>query len=181
MMQGNVSKAEFARIAGVSRSRVSHWISAGELSGDALVRDGRTERVNVEAARRQLGARVDVDQRVAGARGGRGDTLDAIQRQKLAALELANAQAREAAMARSGRYIEADVMRLELGRVVGRVVALYDGMLPDIAASIAAASNLPVRDALHLLRTAFRAARERVSTTEAEAAATLPEIVEAAE
>jgi hypothetical protein len=180
-MQGNVSKAEFARLAGVTRSRVSHWISAGDLSGDALVREGRTERVNVEAARRQLGARVDVDQRISPARGSRGDTLDAIQRQKLAALELANAQAREAAMARSGRYTETDVMRLELGRVVGRVVALYDGILPDIAASIAAASNLPVRDALHLLRTAFRAGRERIATAEADAAATLPQTVEAAE
>src|ERR1700678_1261845 len=170
MMQGNVSKAEFARIAGVTRSRVSHWISSGELGGDALVRGGRTERVNVEAARRQLGARVDVDQRIAPARGGRGDTLDAIQRQKLAALELANERARLEAATDTGRYVDVGAAKQEMGKIAGRMVAAFDGILPTLADAIAAGSDLSSRDALHLLRTAWLSCRSRLAGMEDKAA-----------
>ncbi len=182
-MQGTVTKAEFARLAGVTRGRVSQWISARQLDGDALVSEGRSVRVNVEAARRQLGDRLSVDQRVTHGKarrgaGGGGGTLEALQRERLTALELANAEAREAAMARSGRYVLASDAKQQLGRAIGRVVALYDGELPGIASAIAASSDLSARDALHLLRTAFRAARERISIAEDEGASALPELVE---
>jgi hypothetical protein len=185
-MHGTVTKAEFARLADVTRGRVSQWISARQLDGDALVSEGRSVRINVEAARRQLGDRLSVDQRAAHGKarrgaGGGGGTLEALQRERLVQLRHQNARAVEEAAVRSGRYVEVDAMRQELGRVAGRLVALYDGALPGVASAIAAGSNRSARDALHLLRTAVREAREKISGAEAEAAAALPDLVEAAE
>jgi hypothetical protein len=178
-VQNIVSKAEFARTVGVDKARVTQWIAAGQLSGDALVMVGRSERIDADIARRQLGRRVDVDQRLGARHGDAGGPLEALQRERLVALELANDEAREAALARSGRYVEADAMRLELGRALGRLVALYDGELAGIAEAIAARSNLPARDALHLLRTTFRDARARLSDISAEEAVREPETLEA--
>jgi hypothetical protein len=163
MQQGNVSKAEFARIAGVTRSRVSHWISAGELSGDALVRDGRTERVNVEAARRQLGARVDVDQRIAPPRSGRGDTLDAIQRQKLAALELANERARLEAATDTGRYVDAGAAKQEMGKIAGRMVAASGSFRRLPTPSLRGPTYTPSPDAIAMMKSCAAAAAQRTA------------------
>lgn len=58
-----VRKGEFARMRNVDPSRVSQWISEGKLTGEALVGEGRTARINVEVATRQLLARLDVSQR----------------------------------------------------------------------------------------------------------------------
>jgi len=53
-----ISKGEFARRRGVSPGRVSQWISAGKIHGDALVGQGRSaqirESVAVEQLRRSL-------------------------------------------------------------------------------------------------------------------------------
>ncbi len=177
-----VSKAEFARQVGVTPGRVSQWIASGELGADALVRDGRAERVNADVARRQLGRRAAADQRLPAERGGgadRGDTLGLIQRQRLAALELANEKARAEAAANSGRFVEADAMRAEVGRIAGRLIAMVDGALPEFAGTVAAATGSAERDVLHALRGAWRAVRVRLAGVEAEAAASLPETVEA--
>jgi hypothetical protein len=175
-----ISKAQFAREAGVTAGRVSQWIAAGDLSGDALVRDGRAERIDLTAARRQLGERLAVDQRIVGGRGGRGDTLDALQRARLVAVELANDRARLDAAEASGRFVEADAMRREVGRVAGRIVSSIDGAVPDIADALAARFQLPQRDVAHALRTAWSAVRSRLADSTAEAAASLPATTEAA-
>jgi hypothetical protein len=133
-----VSKAEFSRQVGVTAGRVSQWIASGELSGDALVRDGRAERVNVVVARRQLGRRLGAEQRLPAERGGgtdRCDTLNLIQRQRLAALELATERPRAATMAEADRFVLADDVKLELGRVVAHLVA---------ALALTSASPMPV-------------------------------------
>ncbi len=182
-MQPNiVSKAEFSRLAGVTAGRISQWISSGELSGDALVREGRAERVNVDVARRQLGRRLGADQRLPAERGGgadRGDTLNLIQRQRLAALELANERARAEALSFAGRFVEADAMRAEVGRIAGRLIAAVDGVMPELADAVAASIGAPERDILHALRRSWSAARARLAGVEAEAAMSEPETVEA--
>lgn len=134
-MKGIVTKAEFSRLVGVSRGRVSQWLTAGKIDGAALVRVGRSERIDVKEARRQLGRRLDIDQRlIKGSRsrisGVGGDTLEEIQRQRLEQLELANAQARELALARAGRYVEAADAKREMGRIAERLVASVEGGNP---------------------------------------------------
>ncbi len=186
-MQNAVTKSEFAELIGVSRGRVSQMLAARQIDGDAIVGEGRSARINVEVARAQLDARLDLGQRL-GANGrvklggaSSDPTEAAIKRQRLAALELANERARAEAAARSGHYVEADGMRQELGRVAGRLVAGFEGSLPELAAAIASQSSMSQRDALHVLRTAWRAIRTRLSGAEAEAAAQEPETLEAAQ
>jgi phage terminase Nu1 subunit (DNA packaging protein) len=166
-MKGIVTKAEFSRLVGVSRGRVSQWLTAGKIDGAALVRVGRSERIDVKEARRQLGRRLDIDQRLTkGSRsrisGVGGDTLEEIQRQRLEQLELANAQARELALARAGRYVEAADAKREMGRIAERLVASVEGGIPELASAIAGRFQLPPRDVLHALRTAWRGLRARL-------------------
>ncbi len=175
-MQNAVTKSEFAELIGVSRGRVSQMLAARQIDGDAIVGEGRSARINVEVARRQLDARLDLGQRL-GANGRArldGETSDptdaAIKRQRLAQLELANERARAEAAASSGRYVEADAARQEMGKIAGRLVAAFEGALPELASAVAASSSLPQREVLHLLRGSWRAIRARLSGTEAEAA-----------
>jgi hypothetical protein len=58
-----VSKSEFARIVGVAPGRVTQWIAAGQINGDALVGDGRSAQVRVAVAVEQLRERLDVGRR----------------------------------------------------------------------------------------------------------------------
>jgi hypothetical protein len=82
-------------------------------------------------------------------------------------------------MARSGRLVEAGAMRAEIGRIGGRLVAMVDGVLPELAEAVVACTGSPERDILHALRGAWSAARSRLAGVEAEVAASLPETVEA--
>ncbi len=185
-MQSAVTKAEFAALIGVTRGRVSQMLAARQIDGDAIVGEGRSARINVEAARRQLDARLDLGQRL-GANGRvrlGGETSDpdaAIKRERLRQLTLANERAAEEAKLREGRYILADDAKQEIGRVAGRLVASVEGALPELAAAIAAGSPMSQRDALHVLRGAWRAIRTRLSALEAEAAVIEPETLEAAQ
>lgn len=159
-----VSKVEFAQLAGVSQRRVSKWISSGDLAGDALVLEGRRERIDVAAARRQLGARITVDQRLVPRarrrppgsaelpRDARGETLNDIAKEKLDALKLANEKARADAAANAGRFVEADGVKIELGRTAGRLISSFEGALPELAEAVAARGGISERDALHALR-----------------------------
>ncbi len=186
-MRSAVTKAEFDALIGVTTGRVSQMLAARQIDGDAIVGEGRSARINVEAARRQLDARLDLGQRL-GANGrvllGRGtsDPTDAaIKRERLRQLTLANERAAEEAKLREGRYILADDAKQEIGRVAGRLVASVEGALPELAAAIAAGSPMSQRDALHVLRGAWRAIRTRLSALEAEAAVIEPETLEAAQ
>src|SRR4051812_4900503 len=64
-----ISKAQFARNRNVSKARVSQWLAAGKISGEALV-DGQLDE---EIACRQLNVTLDIDQRLSG--NGLGTTL----------------------------------------------------------------------------------------------------------
>jgi hypothetical protein len=67
-----------------------------------------------------------------------------------------------------------------MGRIAGRLMASFEGALPELADAIAANSSMPHRDALHVLRASWRAIRTRLSGLEAEAALAEPETLEAA-
>ncbi len=168
-MQNAVTKSEFAGLIGVSRGRVSQMLAARQIDGDAIVGEGRSARINVEVARRQLDARLDLGQRL-GANGRArldaesSDPTDAaIKRQRLAQLELANEKARAEAAASSGRYVEADGARQEMGKIAGRLLASFEGGLPELASALAGHFQLPQRDVLHVLRTAWRGLRARLA------------------
>jgi phage terminase Nu1 subunit (DNA packaging protein) len=172
-----VSKSAFAALVGVSPAAVTKWLRLGRIDGKAIVGVGRSAKIRASVARAQLRRRLDPVQRASNGKarlGAASKTSDAIQVERLRALRAANEAAEVAAKVKAGVYVEADAMRVELGRVAGRVVALYDGMLPEVAETIAAASTLSARDALHVLRKAFRAAREKIAAAEGEAAAALP-------
>lgn len=182
-----VSKTEFAELMGVSPGRVSQWLRAGQIDGAAVVGEGLHAKIDIEAAQAQLSSRLDVSQRLgangrARLEGATPDPTDAaIKAARLAALELANEKARVEVAARAGLYVEADAMRLELGRVAGRMVAAFEGALPELANAIAASSSMPQRDALHVLRGAWRTLRGRLAGLETEAAAEETKTLEAAQ
>jgi hypothetical protein len=170
-----LSKKDFAASVGVSPSRLSHWLRDGKIDGAAIVGSGYSAKIDAEIAKAQLDSRLDLNQGL-GANGraqvaggatvspAPGSTLDTgIKSARLRQLQLANERAAAEVAAGSGRYIEAEAARLEMGRIAGRMVTAFDGVLPDLADAIAAGSTLSARDALHLLRGAWLASRARLS------------------
>lgn len=133
-----------------------------------------------------MDARLDLGQRL-GANGkallaGSLLPIDAdIKAARLRQLTLANERAAEEARLRAGSYVAADDAKLEMSRIAGRLVAAFEGVMPELAAAVAAQSTLSQRDALHLMRGAWRAARARLSGVEVEAAIHEPETLEAAQ
>jgi hypothetical protein len=187
-MEG-VSKAEFAVLMGVSRQRVSQWLGARQIDGEALIGDGRAARINVATAKAQLDSRLSLSQRL-GANGRAlldgPSSIDsdpvtaAIKAERLRQLQHLNAKAAAEADERSGRFVLADDVKQELGRTAGRLIASFEGALPELAEAIAAASGgISERDALHALRGAWRAIRGRLAGAESAAAVALPALVEA--
>jgi hypothetical protein len=178
-----MSKAEFSRSLGVSRSAVGGMIRRGQISGPALTERAGRILVDDVIARQQLRARLDDRQREANGKAQLGDeasgdaTMAQIKTARLRQLTLANERAEAEARERSGELLSADQVRREVGRVASRIVALHDAEIPQLATEISAASKLPLRDAIHLLRTAFRRAGDRMAATETRAASALPEAV----
>ena len=80
--------------------------------------------------------------------------------------------------AEAGRYVRSDDVRQQMGAIAGRMVGMFEGSLGEMATAVAAKSNLPARDALHILRTTFRSIRERSTKTESGIAKALPATVD---
>lgn len=59
-----VSKSEFARLSNVTPGRVTQWITAKKIHGDALVGEGRNAQIRVAVARTQLRLHLDISQRM---------------------------------------------------------------------------------------------------------------------
>jgi hypothetical protein len=179
-----ISKADFARALGVGRSAVTNHIRRGQLTGAALVAVDGHVMVDEVVARAQLERRLDPEQRMRNGRARLSDDsaddpmVAAIKSARLRQIELSNAKAEAEARVRSGDLLAADGARAEVGRGAARVVALYDSEIPQLATEIAAASKMPVRDAIHMLRTAFRRAGERMAAAETKAAHGLLEAVQ---
>ncbi|MFZ3352256.1 MAG: hypothetical protein WA268_15460 [Xanthobacteraceae bacterium] len=102
---------------------------------------------------------------------------DELKKERLEQIQLQNERAREERAARAGVYMLADDARRQMGRVASGLMTLFESSLPEFAAAIAASSNMTTRDALHLLRATWRAARERGSEREAGVSAALPAMI----
>ena len=186
-MSAPITKSEFARRVGVGRSCVANWIVAGKITAPALVMVGRSEKIDEDVARSQLGDRLDVDQRLANGRArlsGDASPVDAdpvvgqIKSERLRQLQHINAKAEAEAGERSGKYVLAASARQDLGAMAARMVAAFEGCLPSFADAVAASTAMPQRDALHMLRQVWRDARARLAGVAAEEAAAPPELVE---
>lgn len=188
MATETVSKSAFAALCGVSPPCVTGWIRRGKLYGDALVGNpGRRKRIRVDIAREQLKQTLDPSQRLGGNGKVRFDdepagdrvNLDGdIRRARLEQLELSNERSRMLREVEAGRYIRSDDVSQEMGRIAGRMIGLFEGALGELATAIAAKSDLPARDALHILRTTFHGIRERSAKTESGIVKALPATVD---
>jgi len=198
-----VSKGDFARLAGVSPGRVSQYISSGQIGREALVGEGRSARIRVAVAMRQLGDRLDVTQRLANGLGTRIEPAppapaqmppaesappayvprDTSVESQLKAEKLWRAQADRRRIEReeraeSGLYTRTDDVTKAMKKLAGDLLAGFEGGLDGIARAIAARFELPQRDVLHLMRTEFRAVRSRLSAAQQGGAAGLAETIE---
>lgn len=186
-----LSKKDFAAQIGVDPSRVSQYLAEGKIFGDAIVGEGRHAQIREALAREQLRQTLDTDQRIgANARARLDDEPpqgpsspaqpsldDKLKRERLEQLELANERAREERSARAGTYINAEDARREMGRVATELLTIFESALAEFATAIAAQSNLTSRDAIHVLRTAWRSIRESASDREAARAGSLGALV----
>ncbi len=103
---------------------------------------------------------------------------DQIKRERLESLQRQNRKLAEEEAARAGRYVLAEDMTRELGRVLMRQVAWFEGSLTELATAISAKFAIPQRDVLHLLRTEFRSCRERATAAMQTEAQAMPRTVE---
>ncbi|SHO65827.1 hypothetical protein SAMN02745172_02474 [Pseudoxanthobacter soli DSM 19599] len=192
-----VSKGEFARLSNVSPGRVSQWISEGKLSGAALVGSGRTARINVAEARRQLRQKLDISQRLgngldtdlgadspadpAPATGGEAASrakppgIDyEIKREKLEAMRRAKRREEEESRARAGVYTRTEDVARSARSMVSTIMSGFEGGLAQFADAIAAKFDVPKRDVLHLLRAEYRTVRQKMAAAQRRALANLP-------
>lgn len=190
-------KGEFAREIGVSAGRVSQMISAGMIGRDALVGEGRSARILVDLAKRQIAERRDPGQSLGNGLATRveaevpvggdvsrsvplpNDSFDAqFKREKLEAIRRQNRKAAEEEAERQGRFVETDAARQEMTRLAAAMLSSFEGSLQTMATAVASKFGVPQRDVVHLLRAEFRAFRESEAKRFRAEADSLPETVE---
>jgi predicted transcriptional regulator len=91
---------------------------------------------------------------------------------------LANDKARAEAAAQSGRYVLAADAKQEAGRIAGRMMAIFETSLSELANAIVAAPPASPRDALRTLRSTWRSIRARQTAAFGAEAAALPASIE---
>lgn len=168
-----VSKSEFAAMIGVVPSRITKMIADGIIGADALVGTGRSARIRVELAKSQIAARRHVGQALGNGLGTRvsgsaradetGDrstpaaramvpsVADEIQLERLEFERRRNRRAAIDEATAAGRLVPIDDFNREVGRVAGRVVAVYSSLPADLANALAPHSSLSLRELQHLL------------------------------
>jgi hypothetical protein len=178
-----VTKAEFAELMNVTRQRVSQWLSARQIDGEALVGEGRTARINVEVAREQLSARLSVSQHL-GANGkallnGGTSPLDGdIKAARLRQLVLSNERASEDAALRAGIYVKADDVRQQLGAVAARLMTSFESAFMPMANAVVAGKAQTPNDVLKAMRSAWLEARAQAAKAHGDAALAMPSMVD---
>jgi hypothetical protein len=200
-----VSKSEFAAMTNVTPGRVSQWIKEGKIRGEALVGQGRAQRIRSVLACAQLKRSIDSGQRVGNGLGTRLDPAQApappadaqvlpfvqsenvepidtieeqIKREKLEELQRRNRRSAVDDAERLRRLVVAETVSQEMGRLASRLVGIGESSLADFAAAISAKYNIPQRDLLHLLRGEQRRVRSVVVDAVRRAGANIPETVE---
>jgi hypothetical protein len=189
-----VSKGQFAKLVGVTAGRVTQWISAKQIYGDALVGEGRAARIRVASAIAQLRSTVDgstanarlrldglsVDPNGDSQAAGTSDATveNSIKVARLGQLELSNARARAEAAAASGRYTKTADVKQQMGRISSTLINAFEGHQAELASKIAAKFSLSLRDVQHFTRAEFRTFRVRASDALRQQAQEIPEFVE---
>jgi hypothetical protein len=176
-----VSKSVFASLAGVSKPRVSQWISDGKISGDAIVGHGHRARIRVAVAQEQLGSRLNVLQRISHSTTPPGDehTFDErIKAERLAQLQHSNARAAEDAAIRAGAYVKSDDVRQQFGGIAARMLAAFESSFLPMANAIVAAKAQTLSDVLRAMRVAWLETRAQAAKAQGEEALAMPSLVE---
>lgn len=202
-----VSKSEFAKLCNVTPANVTHWIRDGKLSEAALVGDGRSARIRVDVALRQVNLRRDVGQALGNGIGtrlasprpgpsvaeggddedplegwpadGSGDAIDRkLKAAKLEAAERVNRVEAVKEAASQGIYTETGSVRAEMGKIAGQMMRIFEGALPEIATAIAAEFRIEARDVTHALNEQFRKVREQAAAAAAQHASLLPDAID---
>lgn len=196
----HASKTEFARVTNVTEGRVRQWIKEGKIGPDALVGEGRFQRILIDRACEQLRLRRDVGQSMGNGLDTRlegmvaeadpstamsrnlclpiGDPIESrIKHEKLRGLEIANRVAAEAELARRGMFTSTPDVNAALTKTAGDMVATFEGALSDYASAIAERFQVPQRDVLHLLRSEFRKTRTKAAQAARSAAERLPRLL----
>ena len=107
------------------------------------------------------------------------DPLDnQIKRERLREIEGRNRRTAEEDLARRGIFTRTDEVRSAMAGLASGLVNVFEGSLSDLASSIATKFGLSQRDVLHLLRSDFRAVREKASDASRRAAQRMAAIKE---
>lgn len=139
------TKSEFARIAGVSRGRVSQWITEGKIGPDALIGEGRFAKVKIELALRQVRDRRDAGQSLGNGLGTKlgGTDLSAgssadddLRSARLEGLKLQNRRLEEEALRRRGRYVRANDAAAATVKMVDQMMATFESAIGELGAKL---------------------------------------------
>lgn len=194
-----VTKGEFAKLCGVSPGRITQWIDEGKITGDALVGEGRSAKIRVEVAKRQVALRRDIGQAFGNGLDTRlanpiarileddDDPIDPtstddvdrkIKLAKLEAVERANRLSAIEEDEKNGVYTETATVRAEMGKIAVQIMRIFEGALPELATAIAGEFKLQARDVTHFLNERFTKIREQAAKAAAAAAKEIPETIE---
>ncbi|MEM1046471.1 MAG: hypothetical protein AAGL24_09980 [Pseudomonadota bacterium] len=155
-------------------------IKEGKISGEAIVGEGRSARINVALAMAQIGNRTDPGQRLGNGvktnltpPAGDAPTLpttfntttDKIAEQKLKQAEIATRRAEAEERARQGEYVLASDARAAMTRTIAQLLRQIEGGLPDMASKVSGDFQLNQRDVLHVLKSEFTVIRAKATET----------------
>ncbi|MCG5240082.1 hypothetical protein ACIU1J_01885 [Azospirillum doebereinerae] len=171
-----MSKSDFARHRGVSPAAVSQWISSGRLSGAALVGEGRTAKVDVAEADRQLATTLDLGQQMAQQtlrpalpvaaapllpRSPEDDHAARYQKARADSAEIDADRARRREQAERGLYMETDPARAAWGKELGGLLTAIDQWISDLAPALAAEPSRDPKVLAVVLRRRWREFRQK--------------------
>ena len=162
-----MTKSAFARHRGVVPGRVTQWISEGKICGDALVGEGRGERIRLSVAERQLSERLDIGQnlnrpnnRSAGnSTAGASDIDSEYKRLRVERAQIDVDNARLEQKAKDGLYTLSADASAATGRVVTELLNMIDGAIPQWADHVASQLEVESPRVLHALRQCVRETR----------------------
>lgn len=163
-----LSKSDFAAHINVSAGRVSQMLAAGIIGQDCLVGEGRSAKIDVAKAVKQIGLRRDIGQSLGNGIGTLltlpeepaaprpqtkvDDLAQQLQQERLESERRKNRIAASEELVRQGQLVPADQVRASMTKLARQVDEENGAMLADFATAIASKFELPQRDVLHLLR-----------------------------
>lgn len=194
-MSETLTKSQFAERLGRHPSQITRWIEAGKLQGKALVGDGRTARISLTEALRQLNLSLDIGQQLAQAKpilpgqqllgtdapaesrarqatAAAQPSGDAVERERLERLQLDNERLRQTIergaredAVAAGQLVDIGAVRRALGRQVQPLATIFDQLPAAIAKPLAEKFGLPFNETLIEVRQAVRHQRHQLAET----------------